>query len=221
SRAGARRTRARLCQRGGAAGRSAFGGPALGGDDLQELANVDPRLEADHPEGPRRVAGTGDRRAARLSGGEGDGGVAGLYRGTKGVRREAAAEMAGKVGTRSVIASEAKQSRAERGTLDCFVASLLAMTEYAAMANPYVPTPAYTPHNPADRPPACPSWSATDARQAPASAGPSRRWRSCRRARGAIRSAFLPCRATGAAARPHWHRSHPPASTAASPGRAC
>jgi hypothetical protein len=32
----------------------------------------------------------------------------------------------------AIIASEAKQSTAEIVTLDCFVASLLAMTEYAA-----------------------------------------------------------------------------------------
>ena len=43
------------------------------------------------------VAGTGDRRAARISGGEGDGGLAGLHRGTEGVFGEAPAEMAGEV----------------------------------------------------------------------------------------------------------------------------
>ena len=45
--------------------------------------------------GAECVAGTGDLRAARISRGEGDGGLAGLYRGTEGVCREAPAEVAG------------------------------------------------------------------------------------------------------------------------------
>ena len=52
--------------------------------------------------GPRGVAGAGDRRAARISGGEGDGGVAGLYRGPEGVFGEAPAEMAGEVDRHSL-----------------------------------------------------------------------------------------------------------------------
>ncbi|MGY4297346.1 enoyl-CoA hydratase/carnithine racemase [Bradyrhizobium sp. i1.4.4] len=67
----------------------------------KELADVDPGIEADHPEGPRRVTGTGDRGAARISGGEGDGGLAGLYRGPKGILGEAATEMGGEVERRS------------------------------------------------------------------------------------------------------------------------
>ncbi len=43
---------ARLRQRGGAAGRGAGRRRALGRDHLQELADVDPRLQADDPEGP-------------------------------------------------------------------------------------------------------------------------------------------------------------------------
>ena len=63
----------------------------------QELADVDPRLQAGDPEGPVGLAGTGDRRTARISGGEGDGGLAGLYRGPEGVFGEAPAEMGGEV----------------------------------------------------------------------------------------------------------------------------
>src|SRR5229473_1378841 len=62
-------------------------GGALGRDHLQKLADVDPCLQADHPEGPCGFAGAGDRRAARLSRREGDGGVAGLYRRAEGVFR--------------------------------------------------------------------------------------------------------------------------------------
>ncbi len=80
------------------AGEALAAARTLGRDDLQELADVDPRLQADHPEGPRRLAGTGDGRAARLPGREGDGGVAGLYRGTEGVFGKAPAEMGGEVG---------------------------------------------------------------------------------------------------------------------------
>ncbi len=69
---------------------------ALGRDHLQELADVDPRLQADHPEGAWRVAGAGDRRTARLSRRQGDGGVAGLYRGPEGVLGKAGAELEGK-----------------------------------------------------------------------------------------------------------------------------
>ena len=96
------RPRTRLRQRGGAGRRSAGGGGALGRDDLQELADVDPRLQAGDPEGPRGLAGAGDRRAARISGGEGDGGLAGLHRGAEGVFGEAPAEMAGEVESRLV-----------------------------------------------------------------------------------------------------------------------
>ena len=42
--------RARLRQRGGPARRGACGCTALGGDDHQELADVDPGVQADHPE---------------------------------------------------------------------------------------------------------------------------------------------------------------------------
>ena len=63
----------------------------------QELADVDPRLQAGDPARAGGLAGTGDGRAARISGGEGDGGLAGLYRGTEGVFGEARAEMAGEV----------------------------------------------------------------------------------------------------------------------------
>ena len=89
--------RTRLRQRGGAARRGAGGGGALGRDHLQELADVDPRLQADHPEGPCGLAGAGDGRAARISRGEGDGGVAGLHRGAEGVFGKAPAEMGGEV----------------------------------------------------------------------------------------------------------------------------
>ncbi len=65
----------------------------------QELADVDPRLQAGDREGPRRLAGTGDDRTARISGGEGDGRLAGLHRGTEGVFGEARAEVAGEVTT--------------------------------------------------------------------------------------------------------------------------
>ena len=74
---------------------------ALGRDHLQELADVDPRLQAGDPERPRGLAGAGHDRAARISGGEGDGGLAGLYRGTEGVFGEAPAEVAGEVTTSS------------------------------------------------------------------------------------------------------------------------
>ena len=77
--------------------RSAGRRRALGGNHLQELADVDPRLQTGDPEGPGGVAGTGDRRAARVSGGEGDGGIAGLHRGPEGVFGEAPAEMAGEI----------------------------------------------------------------------------------------------------------------------------
>ena len=79
------------------AGRSAGRGRALGRDHLQELADVDPRLQAGDPEGPVGVAGAGDIGAARISRREGDGGVAGLHRGPEGVFGKASAEMAGEV----------------------------------------------------------------------------------------------------------------------------
>src|SRR5215210_8030191 len=60
---------------------------------MQEQPDVDPRLQADHPERARGVAGASDLRAARLSRRESDGGVAGLCRGTEGVLRKAPAEM--------------------------------------------------------------------------------------------------------------------------------
>src|SRR5215210_7716312 len=60
---------------------------------MQEQPDVDPRLQADHPERARGVAGASDLRAARLSRRESDGGVTGLYRGTEGVLRKATAEM--------------------------------------------------------------------------------------------------------------------------------
>ena len=61
------------------------------------LADVDPRLQAGDPEGHGGIAGTGDGRAARLSGGEGDGGLAGLHRRTEGVFRETRAELGGEI----------------------------------------------------------------------------------------------------------------------------
>src|SRR5689334_3258074 len=101
----------------------------MGGDDLQELADVDPRLQAGDPARARGIAGKGHDRTARISRCQGDGGVAGLHRGPQGVRREAAAEVAGAIGLPAVIASEAKQSSfGATSKLDCFVASLLAMT---------------------------------------------------------------------------------------------
>ena len=80
---------------------------ALGRDHCQELADVDPRLQAGDPEGPCGLAGTGDGRAARISGGEGDGGLAGLHRGPEGVFGEAPAEMAGEVTTSSSFRGDA------------------------------------------------------------------------------------------------------------------
>ena len=81
---------------------------ALGRDHLQELADVDPRLQAGDREGPRGLAGTGDDRAARIPGREGDGGLAGLYRGAEGVFGKARAEMVGEVVPRHSGASEAR-----------------------------------------------------------------------------------------------------------------
>ena len=78
-------------------GRRARRRRALGRDDRQELADVDPRLQAGDPDGHGSVAGEGDDRPARLSGGEGDGGLAGLYRGAESVLGEAPAEVAGAV----------------------------------------------------------------------------------------------------------------------------
>jgi hypothetical protein len=77
------------------------GHAALGRDDHQEFADVDPRVKTGDPEGPRRVAGAGDRGAAGISGREGDGCVPGLHRGSEGVCGEAAAEMGGEVKGRS------------------------------------------------------------------------------------------------------------------------
>ena len=74
----------------------------------QELADVDPRLQAGDPARARSLAGTGDRRAARISGREGDGGLAGLHRGAEGVFGEASAEMAGEVTTRSSFRGDAE-----------------------------------------------------------------------------------------------------------------
>ena len=96
-RVGQGRFRARLRQRGGAGRRRARRGRALGRDHRQELADVDPRLQAGDPDGHGGLAGEGDDRPARLSGGEGDGGLAGLHRGAEGVLGEARAEVAGKV----------------------------------------------------------------------------------------------------------------------------
>ena len=83
------------------------------------------------------VAGTGDRRAARVSGGEGDGGLAGLHRGAEGVFGEASAEMAGEVGVdarhRHVRAKRSNPSNCN-GSLDCFVAALLAQRIASAQA---------------------------------------------------------------------------------------
>src|SRR5260370_28846103 len=69
----------------------------MGGNLRKELAVVDPRLQANDSERPRGVGGAGDRRAARLSGREGDGGLAGLHRGPEGVFRKTPAEMGGEV----------------------------------------------------------------------------------------------------------------------------
>src|SRR5262249_16868938 len=84
------------------------------------------------------------------------------------------------------IAGEAKQSSflpAAR-KLDCFVAALLAMT---GGATPCL-APACTPRSSADRPRACPSWSARDAPSARACSNPPRRWRSSRPMRGSMPS---------------------------------
>ena len=88
--------------------RSAGGRGALGRDHLQEQPDVDPRLQAGDPEGPCGLAGTGDGRAARIPRGEGDGGLAGLYRGTEGVFGKAPAEMAGEVMTSSSFRAAAR-----------------------------------------------------------------------------------------------------------------
>ena len=48
-RLGQGRPRTRFCERGGSGRRSAGGGGTLGGDDCQELADVDPRLQAGDP----------------------------------------------------------------------------------------------------------------------------------------------------------------------------
>ena len=112
----------RLRQRGGA-GRAKRWPPRerWAETDLQELADVDPRLQAGDPEGPVGVAGTGDLRAARVSRREGDGGVAGLHRGPEGVFGEAPAEMAGEVDASCVIPRamrSVERSREPRDALD-------------------------------------------------------------------------------------------------------
>jgi len=81
---------------GGATGRGAGGGGTLGRHHLQELADVDPRLQTGHSERPCGVAAAGHVRAARIPGGKGDGGVAGLYRGTEGIFRKRPPKWLGK-----------------------------------------------------------------------------------------------------------------------------
>ena len=77
-------------------------------------------------EGPFGLAGTGDRRTARVSGGEGDGGLAGLHRGTEGVFREASAEMAGEVSFATLYPRHCERSEAiHRATTGGWIASSL------------------------------------------------------------------------------------------------
>ena len=160
------------------------------------------------------VAGTGDRRAAGVSGGEGDGGLAGLHRGAEGVFGEAAAEMAGEVRSLTVIASEAKQSIEPQRKCGLLRRYAPLRKRFAFVAGndgeshpTYSPTPFCTTRSSADRRRACPSWSARDARPAPASADRPRLLRSCPIARDSIRSTSHPSRATASAARLPLHRS--------------
>src|SRR5947207_8498836 len=62
-------------------------------EDPAELADVDPCLQAGDPQSRGGLARAGDRRAARIPGGESDGCLTGLYRGAEGVFRKAPAEM--------------------------------------------------------------------------------------------------------------------------------
>ena len=171
--------------------RSAGGRRALGRDDLQEQPDVDPRLQADHPEGPCGLAGAGDRRAARLSRREGDGGLAGLYRGTEGVFGKASAEMGGEM---TCLVSRTRRSvNAAPQSRDLLLPTKngprLGSASFHAALRPEnieltsLQVPSYTTHSWADRRRACPSWSATDDRRARASAGRPRLLRCDRRAR--------------------------------------
>jgi hypothetical protein len=74
------------------------------GNDLKWQAAGGKRVETDDPQRARSVARAGDRRTARLSGGEGHGGVAGLHRGPEGVLGEAPAEVGGEIGRPSLRA---------------------------------------------------------------------------------------------------------------------